>query len=70
MSKFVELPVFPPKTQNVAAVDFPVNIDNIWYITESSKDRSKLYFNEEFFLEVDKDIYEMKEIVGIKDDNL
>ena len=41
----------------------PVNIEQIAYVMPSSKDRCKLYFSANEYIDVDIDINEMKDIV-------
>lgn len=63
MSKFIELPVFPSGLRNTEYVYMPVNIEQIAYVMPSSKDRCKLYFSANEYIDVDIDINEMKDIV-------
>ena len=63
MSKFIELPVFLLGLEEEGYSYMPVNIEQIAYIMSSSKDRCKLYFSANEYIDVDIDIIEMKRIV-------
>ncbi|WP_308747005.1 hypothetical protein [uncultured Bacteroides sp.] len=63
MSKFIELPVFPSGLKDAEYAYMPVNIEQIAYVMPSSKNRCKLYFSANEYIDVDIDIEEMKVIV-------
>lgn len=62
MANFIELPVFEPNAKEY--IYMPVNIEQVAYVREISKDKCLLYFSNEEYINVDIDIEEIKKAIN------